>query len=227
MAALTFRLSDKLYLRDPQDTDLGRRIIKHSIALIDQLGFEHFTFRKLADEIASAEASVYRYFENKHRLLHYLAAWYWNWLDYRIELATSSIEDPSERLRSSIKVITEPRKADPSFEFVNEEALHRIVIAEIEKTYLTKWVDNDNHDGFFGGFKALCKKVAGQMIDINPSYAYSHSLASTILLASHQQLFFVDHLPSLTDLHSEENNEIRHAKLRGFVESVVFGSLQR
>ena len=37
---------------------------------------EEFTFRKLAQKINTTEASVYRYFENKHRLLIYILAWY-------------------------------------------------------------------------------------------------------------------------------------------------------
>ena len=62
-------LNNGLYLKEPQDSKLGRNIIKHSILLIDKFGFESFTFKKLAEEINSTEASIYRYFENKHLLL--------------------------------------------------------------------------------------------------------------------------------------------------------------
>ena len=33
-------LNEGLYLRDPQETPLGQGIIKHSILLIDEIGFE-------------------------------------------------------------------------------------------------------------------------------------------------------------------------------------------
>ena len=56
--------------------------------MIDQLGFEQFTFKKLARAIGSTEASVYRYFDNKHRLLTYLIAWYWKWMEYQINYRT-------------------------------------------------------------------------------------------------------------------------------------------
>ena len=59
MNEVTLRVNKKLFIRDPQQTELGQRIVKHSIELIDELGFEHFTFRKLAEQIESAEASVY------------------------------------------------------------------------------------------------------------------------------------------------------------------------
>ena len=81
MSQLTFKLNERLYLRDPQSTELGQRIVSKGIELIDGLGFEQFTFKKLAAQVNSTEPSIYRYFENKHRLLHYLTAWYWSWMD--------------------------------------------------------------------------------------------------------------------------------------------------
>ena len=82
MVGIKFKLNDSLFCKDPQDTDLGRKIIKHGILLIDELGFEAFTFKKLAKGIQSTEASVYRYFENKHLLLLYLTSLYWEWVSY-------------------------------------------------------------------------------------------------------------------------------------------------
>jgi len=45
MATLSFKLSENLYHRDPQETELGRHIIESSIKLLDKLGFEEFTFK--------------------------------------------------------------------------------------------------------------------------------------------------------------------------------------
>lgn len=227
MAALMFRLNEKLYLRDPQHTLLGQKIISKSVEMIDELGFEHFTFKKLAETIDSTEASVYRYFENKHRLLHYLVTWYWNWVDYRIELASASLAQPHEKLMAALRIITEEAKYDPSFEFVNEEALHRIVVSELDKTYLTKWVDEDNLDGFFGGFKTISRKLSEFIQQINPSYPYPNSLASTVLLASNQQLFFLEHLPSLSNISMKDNPSLRHEKLRGFIELLVINAIRK
>lgn len=91
MGQLTFKLNEKLYVRDPQSTPLGQKIVQKSIEMIDSMGLEQFTFKKLATEVHSTEPSIYRYFENKHRLLHYLTAWYWSWMDYRLDLATASL----------------------------------------------------------------------------------------------------------------------------------------
>jgi AcrR family transcriptional regulator len=223
MAILTFKLNQHLYLRDPQHTQLGQKIIHSSIELIDKLGFEQFTFKKLAEEIDSTEASIYRYFENKHRLLVYLIAWYWNWMEYRIDLTIGSLNSPIEKLKACLHVIAEEKKYDPAFEFVNEEALHRIVVAELDKTYLTKSVDGHNKEGLFGAIKAVCKKIAKIIEEINPAYPFAQALVSTVLITAHQQLFFIDHLPSLTSIKA---NEDRYNNLYVFLETVVFRSIQ-
>lgn len=191
-------------MRDPQETDLGRKIVKDSIAMIDELGFEKFTFKKLAAKIDSTEASIYRYFENKHRLLVYLIAWYWNWLEYRIDFGVQNIESPHEKLKIALQIIAIKKEKDPSFPDIDEEALNRIVIAESDKTYLTKQVDDDNREGLFWGYKSLCKRIAGFVKEINPDYNYPHALITTVLEAAHQQIFFAQHLPSLTELSDEK-----------------------
>jgi AcrR family transcriptional regulator len=227
MSKLTFRLNEKLYLRDPQATHLGQRVIQKSIEMIDILGFEHFTFKKLALEVNSTEPSIYRYFENKHRLLHYLTAWYWSWLDYRIDKATGNLESAQQKLRAAIQVICEVKKYDPTFDHVNEEALHRIVINELEKTYLTKWVDADNQAGLFSGFKSLTKKISGYISEIAPAYQFPNSLVATVMLAANEQMFFIQHLPSLSNIEKNQSIDEQHKQLRDFLEGIVFGTIRQ
>lgn len=223
MATLQLVMKNNLYVRDPQDTELGRRMIQESIVMIDEMGFESFTFKKLAQRIDSTEASVYRYFENKHRLLVYIIAWYWNWLEYQIDFNTQNIEDPVKRLQVAIHIIARKKLRDESFPQIDEEALYRIVISESDKTYLTRQVDEDNREGLFRGFKSLCKKIASYVHEINPEFRHSHSLVSTVLEAAHQQLFFAMHLPSLTDLSCEEGN--LHDQNEVFLKEMVFNTI--
>ena len=75
---LQIKMNEKLFLRDPEQSELGKKIILHSIQLIHLNGFEAYTFKKLAESIGTTEAGIYRYFENKHRLLIYLSVWYWS-----------------------------------------------------------------------------------------------------------------------------------------------------
>lgn len=223
MTILQLQMKENLFLRDPQETELGRKIIEESIAMIDQLGFEKFTFKKLAQQIESTEASVYRYFENKHRLLVYLIAWYWNWLEFRIDYATNNIESPETKLGIALKIVTELKTRDLSFPQIDEEALFRIVILESDKTYLTKQVDNDNKEGLFRGFKSLCTKIAGFVEEINPNYKSAHSLISTVLHSAHHQLFYAEHLPSLTNLCFGKN---MHSQNEEFLKDLIFKTIK-
>lgn len=225
MAILTFKLNENLFLRDPQNTELGRNIISKSVEMIEDLGFELFTFKKLAEEIGSTEASVYRYFENKHRLLIYLIDWYWTWLEYRLDFEINNVIDPEERLRKCLKLLTQDVKTDTQIAFVKEEMLQQIVMTEFEKTYLTKQVDLDNKEGLFLPYKIVCKKIAAIILEINPNYSFPHSLASTALLALTHQLYYAQHLPSLSDIKYDvkKNNK----KLYEFLEGLLLNTIQK
>lgn len=223
MHTLQFILNKNLYLKDPRKTELGRKIIRESITLIDTLGFERFTFKKLACQINSTEASVYRYFENKHKLLIYLITWYWHWIEYKIDYGIQNITDPYQKLDIAIQILASRKQQDPTFPEIDEEALHRIVIAESDKTYLTKQVDEDNREGLFRGYKSLCKMIAELVLEINPNFGFAHSLVSTMLQAAHQQLFFAQHLPSLTEL-SNYQSDVHEMNTR-FLKTMIFNSI--
>lgn len=224
MAILSFKLNENLFLKDPQTTELGNNIIKYSIKLIDKLGFEDFTFKKLASEIESTEASVYRYFENKHKLLIYLMDWYWTWLEYRIEFEIHNIKNPTDRLKVCLRKLSEEKAIDTTIAHVDERALERIVSSEFEKTFLTKQVDIDNKEGFFLPYKSLCKKVAAAIKDVNPAYPSPHSLASTVMLSVKHQLYYAQHLPALSDIKYEPK---KHERLYSFLEHLVFKTIQK
>ncbi|MDO1444782.1 TetR/AcrR family transcriptional regulator [Rhodocytophaga aerolata] len=222
-ATLRIAMNDKVFVRDPEQTELGRSIISEGVRLIDELGFEQFTFKKLASEINSTEASVYRYFENKHKLLLYLTAWYWAWLDFQIDFHTNNVTDPEHKLKIIIQIITDSTRYNLDFLPVNKAALHRIVICESSKAYLTKSVDADNKEGLFKNYKALCHKVALLVLAISPGYPYAHALVSTLLEAAHQQVFFAAHLPSLTEVRVTDND---YTQMGSFLEHLVFKAIK-
>ena len=106
LQSVKIAINDKIFLKDPESSDLGKKIIEHSILMIHEIGFEKFTFKKLGEVIKSNESSIYRYFENKHKLLLYLASWYWGWLEYQLVFSTNSIGDPSKKLEKAIEIVT-------------------------------------------------------------------------------------------------------------------------
>jgi len=203
--AVQFTLNKHLYQKDPQSSELGKKILGASIDSIDELGFEAFTFKKMARSIGSTEASVYRYFENKHKVLLYLSAWYWNWIEYRLMFRMANIPSPEERLRIAITVLTEAIEEDSDFSFINEAKLNRIIIGESSKCYHTKKVDAENKDGAFHSYKRLVERVCKVVLEIDANYKYPHMLVSTVVEGAHLQRFFANHLPRLTDTVSGED----------------------
>ncbi len=200
MIPVQFSLNEKLYLKDPLSSELGRKILSGSITLIDELGFEGFTFKKLATAVGTTEASVYRYFESKHKVLLYLSAWYWNWMEYRLLFRLANIESAEQRLSIAIAVLTEVIEEDSSFSFINEVKLNRIIIGESSKCYLTKEVDSENKDGVFLAYKRLVQVVCDIILEIDTEYRFPHMLVSTMIEGAHLQRYFADHLPKLTDV---------------------------
>lgn len=196
---LQIKVSDKTYLKDPETSDLGKRIIENSIELINDIGFESFTFKKLGIKIKSNESSIYRYFENKHKLLHYLTSWYWAWMEYQIVIQTFSIADPTEKLVKIIQIVTAKTENDSNFSHINEKLLNKIVIGESSKSFLTKEVDTENKEGYFSIYKRLISRIKEAIEAVNSEYLYPTSLASTIVEGSLHQHFLSEHFPTLTD----------------------------
>lgn len=195
-------INEKIYIKDPESSELGKRIVGNSILMIDEIGFESFTFKKLGIKIGSNESSVYRYFENKHMLLLYLTSWYWGWLEYKLVLITTNISNPWTKLKKAIEVVTQNTQKDSAFSHINEVLLNKIVINEYSKSYLTKEVDTENKEGYFAIYKRLVMRVSKMIKEVNDSYKYPSSLASTILEGSLHQHFLKDHFVSLTDCHN-------------------------
>jgi len=192
-------ISDALYVKDPESTELGKRIVSKSIELIEELGFEAFTFKKLGTAIGSPESSVYRYFESKHKLLIYLICWYWSWVEYKIVFGTVNQPEAKEKLRIAIEILTKPISIDNAFKHINEVLLNKIVVAESTKVFHTKLVDAENKLGYFAVYKRIVRRVSDIILEVSPDYLYPNMLVSTVIEGGHQQAYFVEHLPSITD----------------------------
>ena len=203
LSQIKIEVNRNLFLKDPESSELGKRIIETSIVLIDKIGFEQFTFKKLGKEIGSNESSVYRYFENKHKLLLYLASWYWGWKEYQLVFSIANIPNPEEKLEKAVKVLTKQVEKDAFVSHVDEVILNRVVVNEFSKSYLTKEVDKENKDGFFAVYNRLVLRLKELIIDLNQDYPYPAALASTILEGSLHQHFLKEHFPRLTDCSRE------------------------
>lgn len=201
---INISINEKLYVKNPESSDLGKNIIKNSILLIDEIGFEAFTFKKLGERIKSNESSIYRYFENKHKLLIYLSTWYWSWIEYRIVFNTHNIQNPLEKITKTIAIVANKIEDDDTTIHINESVLNRIIIAEFTKTFLTKEVDQENKDGFFQVYKRIINRIETMIEELNPKYPFAKTLASSIVEGSLHQHYLKQHFSNLTNL-SDEN----------------------
>lgn len=196
---LSFKVNNSICLRDPESSELGRQMVKKSIDLIYELGFEAFTFKKLATEIHTTEATVYRYFENKHRLLLYIVNWYWSYMEFLVMFKLQNLRDSKEKLITVVDLLTHELPESVGHLDYNKKYINHIVIAESSKVYLVKEVGEINKNDVFKAYKDLCGRIADIIRDCNPDYRYPRSLSSTLVEVAHQQQFFSVYLPKLTD----------------------------
>ncbi len=220
--SLRIELNDNLYARNPGDTEIGRRLLLEGVQLIDEAGFEQFTFKKLAQRMGSSEATLYRYFDNKHQLLNYLVSWYWAWMRFQIEYVTPHADGPKEKLHLIFQVLAGVNRTTPAVAELDDMALARIVIREGSKSYLTHAVDENNKAGYFQEYKKLARHIAVVVRELRPDYAYPVALVSTVMEAARKQLFFAEHLPSLTEASEFSDSPV---KICEFLEDVVFSTL--
>ena len=205
LSNIKIQVNPKLYVKDPETSALGKKIIQNSILLIDEIGFEEFTFKKLGEKISSNESSIYRYFENKHKLLVYLSSWYWAWIEYRLVFSTTNIENKLEKLKKAITIVTENIEDDYSTAHVNEAILNKIIIEEFTKTLHNKHVDKENKEGFFLIYKQVNYRIEKMIEEVNPEYPFAKSLVSSIIEGSLHQHFLKNHLKTITNCNSDIN----------------------
>ncbi len=198
-SGLKFGVHENLYVKDPESSALGKKIVEKSIVLIDDIGFDSFTFKKLGVEIGSNEGSIYRYFENKHKLLLYLTSWYWALKEYQLVFATNNIEDAEQVLETAINVLTRQIKKDGPTSHIDVIILNKVVVNEFSKSYLTKEVDKENKEGFFEIYNRIILRLKKMILAVNSDYPFAAALASTVLEGGLHQHFLLEHFPALTD----------------------------
>ncbi len=215
------RMNSKLYVRDPDGTEIGKQIVQASVKMMAEIGYEQFNFKKLAIEISSTEATVYRYFENKHKLLIYLIDWYWAFIEFQVVFQLNNITKPIEKIKKVIDILVWEDNASSVYSELDQQLLYYIAIAEGSKTYLSKDVDENNKELLFKPYKDLCARIALLFKEYNPTYKYPASLATTAIEAAHMQYYYMQHLPKLCDFSKRKNPK----DIEAYLEHLIFGAL--
>ena len=141
---------------------------------------------------------------------------------FQIEYVISHTKDPEEKIHLILGVLAGEDRTTPALTELDDIALGRIVIREGSTSYLTHEVDADNKAGFFQEYKKLARRIATVLQEVNPTYPFPLTLVSTILETARKQMFFAEHLPSLTEASESDNSP---KKIREFLEHTVLSSL--
>jgi len=212
---LSISVSPKTYLRNPEDTELGRNIIKHGIELMSETGYQCFNFKHLAQMMKSTEASVYRYFENKYMLLMYLTSWYWEYLDLQIMLNTRNIEDPVRKLGLMVKTIVHGVQGDMTQEYVDVKKLHNLVVEQAPKVTHSRKVEECEKAGMFENYKNLNSNITDIITECDPDFKYPTALASNILKMAMDHKYYAERICCLTDIDSNQSD--RHVQIEEMI----------
>lgn len=204
-------VADSVYIRNPVETELGKKIIKHSIELFNDVGFEEFNFKKLAKEMDSTEASVYRYFENKYMLLSYLVAWYWDFMHFLLLMDTRNIDDPKIRLKKMISTLINSLDNSNVPSYINDLLLHNLVVENAYRVYQNKKVDDLKKIGFYKNYQKLVNTLKKVILEIKSDFPYPSSLATTIIDMSMHNEYNITHFPDITDTDIESKNTPRES----------------
>ena len=219
---ITVNINKSIYKRDPLETNLGKKIIEHSITLLEEIGFEEFNFKKLAAQMGSTEASIYRYFESKYMLLAYLVAWYWDFLHFLILSDIRNLKDPRERMFRIITALVYALEGTATPNYIYQAKLHAIVVENATKVYHTKKVDSLNKIGFYLNYKKLVNTLVKNILQLAPEYRYPKALATSIIEQSLSCEYYMNHLPGLTDHEESMPKNVRAETIK-----VIWYSLDR
>jgi AcrR family transcriptional regulator len=187
-----------LYIKDPQRSETGQALLRCGARLMAEGGIETFTLKKLSVEAGCTEATVYRYFGNKHQLLMYLMNLYWGWLLYHAKLETANLDDARMKLQRIIRLLSGPLPSMPDEEFAND--LFALALSEGVKTHLNYATGSEWKQGLFEGYERFAAHVEACLREYAPDYAYPMAWSATFIDAAMQQQFFLRHLPHFTEL---------------------------
>lgn len=216
MARYLIEPAPGLALRDTS-SPMGARILAEGLGLMNEIGLEAFTFKKLAERMGSTEVTVYHYFANKQRLLQYYFQAYWLWLATHCQQEGRGLKDPIERLHGDIRAISGLWPADARAGQFDPAALRELVINEGTKSFMHKNVDSDNKLKLFKPYKDLCGHIAMELKACAPRMKHARSFATTLVEMAHSMEFAMHHLPALTELSDKKDRR----QLAGFLSDLA------
>jgi AcrR family transcriptional regulator len=159
LGRLAFHPNPALFIKDPLTSQVGMQILSCSVTMLQEAGLEGLTFKKLASEMKSTEATIYRYFTNKQQLLMYIMSIYAASLQMRLVLATTNISNPVDRLKEAIHCLMEVPKKDSMMEGMKLTQLHAIWCSEMPRWMDGTLTDSDQRKWWYQDLIELADRI--------------------------------------------------------------------
>lgn len=207
-------MPDGLYVKNPQNSELGRDLISSAAEMIGSSGIEAFTLLKLARKVGCTEATVYRYFGSKQQLLYYLMNLYWGYVAFSVDYHSQKHKSARKQLREAIEVISNPH-IEEFTDSALAASLKSVAIQEGIRIHLTPALSEDLKKGHLAHYVQLISLFETLIREAHPDYEYSRSLAGTLIDASLQQLFHHMHKTPFSDKPCETSGPA------GFLKSLL------
>ncbi len=183
---LRLEVPAELFIKDPFSSELGAKIVEAAIQLINKIGYEDFTFKKLALSCKTTEATIYRYFHSKQQLLAYLCALYWSYTTLIIELEGEKLNSNSKKqLGSLLQILSNNVELKSLSNTLLIEELFRLVIKQWPKVNHLDGEQNTYLNDAVNAYKKVTQLFANVLHTIQPKLRYSLVYADTIVMAIH------------------------------------------
>jgi AcrR family transcriptional regulator len=208
---LNLDLPSCLYLKNPESSDLGKRILIEAASFIGSNGIDEFNFLKLAKKVGCTEATVYRYFHNKQQLVQYLLNIYWGSICVEIEYSTRQIKSARKKLKTAIEILSSPHPEN----FTDNKlaaAVVSVVMSEGVRIHLRPQLDDEIKAGNFKYYSTLLDQFESLISESMPNYPFSRSLASTLIDTAMLQMLYISRYNNFTDKECIENGSLGYLK---------------
>lgn len=197
-------IPSRMAQHDPSLSRTGLKILNTAIQMIADEGYEVFHLSRLAEKADTVESTVYRYFENKHKLLLYISGWYWAYLDFSIDYESRNLNEPRQILNKAIEMMAGKDLPQNNSLIGDPQLIHRIIIMEFSKIYITQLALEDNKEGYFVYFKSFVNKIAKLLSEVMSGYKFPRSFAFLLVSGIYQQAYVAEKLPALSEFDFKE-----------------------
>ncbi len=204
---LQVKVDEAFFLKDPETSDVGKKMIQQGILLMEEIGIEEFTFKKLSEKIKSPESTIYRYFTNKYQFLAYLCSWYWSWLDYKLAFSLANLNLSSKKIDILFEVLSDKPELINQYKYISGASLLKVVQQEASKILHYHSMDLKHKLAYNKGFKIVCGRIEKVIHEINPSFKNPKALTLVLIEGYYQHQSLLRKNETLTDIKNKEELE--------------------